>query len=52
LRYLADVNARVALLDEAHVFHLQALDFFSRRRLAPCALSMVVGDSDKYLLKL
>lgn len=33
MRYLADVNVWVALLDEAHVFHAQALAFFSRRKL-------------------
>ena len=40
LRYLPDVSVWVALLDEAHVFHAQALAFVQRRRLkiATCAL--------------
>ena len=40
MRYLLDVNVWVALLDEAHVFHAQALAFIQRRRLkiASCAL--------------
>lgn len=40
LRCLPDVNVRVALLDEAHVFHAQALAFIQRKRLkiASCAL--------------
>ncbi|HWK82995.1 MAG TPA: TA system VapC family ribonuclease toxin [Caldimonas sp.] len=33
MRHLPDVNVWVALLDEAHVFHLQALAFIERRRL-------------------
>lgn len=39
-RYLPDVNVWVALLDEAHVFHAQALAFIQRKRLkiASCAL--------------
>ena len=39
-RYLPDVNVWVALLDEAHVFHAQALAFIQRKRLkiATCAL--------------
>lgn len=40
LRRLPDVDVWVALLDEAHVFHTQALDFIQRKRLkiAICAL--------------
>ena len=40
LRCLPDVNVWVALLDEAHVFHAQALAFIQRQRLkiATCAL--------------
>ena len=40
MRHLLDVNVWVALLDEAHVFHAQALAFIQRRRLkiATCAL--------------
>lgn len=40
MRYLLDVNVWVALLDEAHVFHAQALAFIQRRKLqiATCAL--------------
>ena len=40
MRCLPDVNVWVALLDEAHVFHAQALAFIQRRRLkiATCAL--------------
>lgn len=40
MRHLLDVNVWVALLDEAHVFHAQALAFIERRRLkiATCAL--------------
>lgn len=39
-RCLPDVTVWVALLDEAHVFHAQALAFFERKRLriATCAL--------------
>ena len=39
-RCLPDVNVWVALLDEAHVFHAQALAFIQRQRLkiATCAL--------------
>lgn len=39
-RHLLDVNVWVALLDEAHVFHAQALAFVDRKRLkiATCAL--------------
>ena len=39
-RCLPDVNVWVALLDEAHVFHAQALAFIQRKRLkiATCAL--------------
>ncbi len=40
MRHLLDVNAWVALLDEAHVHHAQALAFAQRRRvrIATCAL--------------
>jgi toxin-antitoxin system PIN domain toxin len=40
LRYLLDVNVWVALLDEAHVFHAQALAFMERKKLpiATCPL--------------
>ena len=40
MRHLLDVNVWVALLDEAHVFHAQALAFVERRRLqvATCPL--------------
>ncbi len=40
MRYLLDVNVWIALLDEAHAFHAQALAFIQRRRLkvATCAL--------------
>lgn len=40
MRHLLDVNVWVALLDEAHVFHTQALGFFQRRRvrIATCPL--------------
>lgn len=40
MRHLLDVNVWVALLDEAHVFHAQALAFIQRKRLkiATCAL--------------
>ncbi len=40
MRYLLDVNVWVALLDEAHVFHAQALAFIERRKLqiATCPL--------------
>ncbi len=40
MRHLLDVNVWVALLDEAHVFHGQALAFIQRRRLkiATCPL--------------
>lgn len=40
MRHLLDVNVWVALLDEAHVFHAQALAFIERRRLqiATCPL--------------
>ena len=40
MRYLLDVNVWVALLDEAHVFHAQALAFIERPRLkmATCPL--------------
>ena len=40
MRHLLDVNVWVALLDEAHVFHAQALAFIERRKLqiASCAL--------------
>ena len=40
MRHLLDVNVWVALLDEAHVFHAQALAFVQRRKLkiATCAL--------------
>lgn len=40
MRHLLDVNVWVALLDEAHVFHAQALGFIERRKLqiATCAL--------------
>ena len=40
MRHLLDVNVWVALLDEAHAFHAQALAFIQRRRLkiATCAL--------------
>ncbi len=33
VRHLLDVNVWVALLDEAHVFHSQALAFIERRRV-------------------
>jgi uncharacterized protein len=32
-RHLPDVNVWIALLDEAHVFHAQALQFFERSKL-------------------
>ncbi len=40
MRHLLDVNVWVALLDEAHVFHAQALAFMERRRvqIATCPL--------------
>jgi uncharacterized protein len=40
VRYLLDVNVWVALLDEAHVFHAQALAFIQRKKLkiATCPL--------------
>ena len=40
MRHLLDVNIWVALLDEAHVFHAQALAFIQRKKLqlASCAL--------------
>ena len=40
MRHLLDVNVWVALLDESHVFHAQALAFVQRRKLkiATCAL--------------
>ncbi len=40
MRHLLDVNVWVALLDEAHVFHAQALAFFRRRKvqIATCPL--------------
>ena len=40
MRYLLDVNVWVALLDESHVFHSQALAFMERRKLqiATCPL--------------
>ncbi|MCY7320116.1 MAG: VapC toxin family PIN domain ribonuclease [Ramlibacter sp.] len=40
MRHLLDVNVWVALLDEAHVFHAQALAFIQRKKLqiASCAL--------------
>jgi uncharacterized protein len=40
LRYLLDVNVWVALLDEAHVHHAQAVAFMQRRKLqiATCPL--------------
>jgi len=40
MRHLLDVNVWVALLDEAHVFHAQALAFVQRRRvrIATCPL--------------
>lgn len=40
MRHLLDVNVWVALLDEAHVFHLQAVEFIERRgvRIASCPL--------------
>ena len=40
MRHLVDVNAWVALLDEAHVHHAPVLRFFQRRgvRIATCPL--------------
>jgi uncharacterized protein len=40
LRYLLDVNVWVALLDEAHVHHAQAVAFIERRKvqIATCPL--------------
>ena len=40
MRHLLDVNVWVALLDEAHVFHAQALALMQRRRvrIATCPL--------------
>ena len=40
MRHLLDVNVWVALLDEAHVFHAQALAFVQRKKLkiATCPL--------------
>ena len=40
MRHLLDVNVWVALLDEAHVFHTQALTFIQRKKLqiATCPL--------------
>jgi predicted nucleic acid-binding protein len=51
VRYLLDVNVWVALLDEAHVFHAQALAFIERPalKMATCPLwvfrSIVTGHS-------
>jgi uncharacterized protein len=41
LRYLLDVNAWVALLDEAHVFHAPLLTFMDQpaRQIASCPLT-------------
>jgi uncharacterized protein len=41
VRYLIDINVWVALLDEAHVFHAQALAFFEQPKLkiASCAIT-------------
>ena len=38
-RFLPDVNVWIALLDEDHVFHAQALAFFGRKgmKIATCA---------------
>ena len=33
MRHLLDVNVWVALLDEAHVFHAQALAFVQKRKV-------------------
>ena len=41
MRYLLDVNVWVALLDEAHVFHAQALAFIERRKLQIATCPMV-----------
>ena len=41
MRYLLDVNVWVALLDEAHVFHVQALAFIERRKLQIATCPMV-----------
>jgi len=40
MRHLLDVNVWVALLDEAHVFHVRAVAFLQRRKLefATCPL--------------
>ena len=40
MRHLLDVNVWMALLDEAHVFHAQALAFVQRRKvkIATCPL--------------
>lgn len=41
MRHLLDVNVWVALLDEAHVFHRQALTFFEQPKLkiASCVIT-------------
>jgi uncharacterized protein len=41
MRHLLDVNVWVALLDEAHVFHAQALAFMQRRKLALATCPLV-----------
>ena len=40
MRFLLDVNAWIALLDEAHVFHAQAVRFVERRhqKIATCPI--------------
>lgn len=62
MRCLPDVNGWVALLDEAHVFHAQALAFIQRKwlKIATCAhvengVLRVMGHNpitDVYLLAL
>jgi predicted nucleic acid-binding protein len=49
MRHLPDVNVWVALLDEAHVFHAQALAFFSRRRLAIATTALVENGTIRVL---
>ncbi len=41
MRHLLDVNVWIALLDESHVFHAQALTFFEQTKLkiASCAIT-------------
>lgn len=41
MRHLLDVNVWVALVDEAHVFHAQALAFIERKKLKICTCALV-----------